>query len=91
MTAVDEDLSLDWVTFTAEPDAGPCDGLTGEPCSREAVVRATWEYRCLHAPGPTLHCASHRDRLFTGADPAADFMCGGCGTPIVLIRVEPIR
>jgi hypothetical protein len=89
VTAVDEDLSLDWVTYTDRPGDEPCDGAYSKPCPLEAVARSVWAKTCPHVVEVVLHCAGHRDLALEVA--AMSVACRHCRVPALMIRMEPIR
>lgn len=95
MTAVAEDLdlSLSWVTFTADDHGKPCEGSKHKPkgCGLEAVAVAVWDVACDHVGPESYHCANHRDEIVAFAASAIAIVCAACNTPVRLLRIEPIR
>ncbi|HET9893759.1 MAG TPA: hypothetical protein VFQ44_02385 [Streptosporangiaceae bacterium] len=87
MTAVVEDLSLDWVIYSAGSGDDGCHGLP-VPCGLEAVVRTWWRRTCKHGTDTYLYCAGHRDELIRGG---TRWLCKDCEAPATLLRMEPIR
>jgi hypothetical protein len=87
-TFADTGTDLSWVTFSSD-DGERCDGTDGADCPLEAVARSVWARTCEHAEETWLHCAAHRDMVRDMCQGGT--YCTVCGTPGLLLRIEPIR
>lgn len=88
-TLADLDLSLSWVTYSADSDSG-CTWLQ-RTCGWEPVARAVWKVTCEHIDPANLLCARHRDDVLEADKRPDEWYCEACEAPFRLVRMEPVR